>query len=410
MKILLVNHYAGSPEMGMEFRPYYMARLWKVMGYDVMIVASSYSHLRSKQPVVTNKFEWHEIEGVSYALFKTRPYHGNGLKRILNIFEFVWHLYTRAAKVITDFNPDVIIASSTYPLEIYPLKKLARKNNAKLIFEVHDLWPLSPRLLGGYSKYHPFIYIMQQAENYAYRYSDAVVSLLPCTLEHMQEHGLKKEKWHYVPNGIYLYDDAELEIELPQEHIDLIQRLKKENALLVGYAGSIGVANNIQMLIDSRRLIKNDRIHLIITGNGPEKEKIIQQMSDSDRKFVHFLDAVPKRAVVTLLRKMDMLIITWNKSPLYAYGVSANKLFDYMFSAKPIVQALEAGNDPVMESGCGITVEPENKTRIAEAIETIANMPEEERITMGENGKQFVLKRHTYQVLAKEFAEILHKL
>ena len=24
MNILLINHYAGSPDLGMEFRPYYM--------------------------------------------------------------------------------------------------------------------------------------------------------------------------------------------------------------------------------------------------------------------------------------------------------------------------------------------------------------------------------------------------
>ena len=56
--------------------------------------------------------------------------------------------------------------------------------------------------LGGYSKKHPFIQIMQKAENDCYRYVDTVVSMLPKAEEHMREHGLGKGKFHYVPNGI----------------------------------------------------------------------------------------------------------------------------------------------------------------------------------------------------------------
>lgn len=38
MNILLINHYAGSPELGMEFRPYYMAKEWVKAGHQVLIV------------------------------------------------------------------------------------------------------------------------------------------------------------------------------------------------------------------------------------------------------------------------------------------------------------------------------------------------------------------------------------
>ena len=50
MNILLINHYAGSPELGMEFRPYYMAKEWVKAGHQVLIVGGSFSHLRKVQP------------------------------------------------------------------------------------------------------------------------------------------------------------------------------------------------------------------------------------------------------------------------------------------------------------------------------------------------------------------------
>ena len=52
MNVLLINHYAGSPRLGMEYRPFYLAREWVRAGHRVQIVAASFSHVRSRQPGV----------------------------------------------------------------------------------------------------------------------------------------------------------------------------------------------------------------------------------------------------------------------------------------------------------------------------------------------------------------------
>ena len=56
MNILYIEHYAGSPEMGMEFRPYYLSKEWTKMGHNVTIIAGDYSPLRKKNPSVINDF------------------------------------------------------------------------------------------------------------------------------------------------------------------------------------------------------------------------------------------------------------------------------------------------------------------------------------------------------------------
>ena len=74
MRILLINHYAGSPEHGMEYRPYYISREWVNMGYNVSIVAASFSHLRSTNPTVYQSFTCEVIDGIRYVWIKT-PYY-----------------------------------------------------------------------------------------------------------------------------------------------------------------------------------------------------------------------------------------------------------------------------------------------------------------------------------------------
>ena len=69
-----------------------------------------------------------------------------------------------------------------------------------------------------------------------------------------------------------------------------------------------------------------------------------------------------------------------------------------MMAAKPIIQAIDAGNNLVREADCGIDVEPDNVSEISKAILALKSMSEEERRKLGENGKKFVLSNHTYQV------------
>lgn len=405
MNILLINHYAGSPDLGMEFRPYYMGREWIKQGNKVLIVGGSFSHLRKKQP--QELFE--ERDGIKYSWIKLNGYRGNGIGRIISMFSFITKLWLWPKKYLHQFKPDVVIASSTYPLDIYPARKIAKKYKAKLIYEVHDLWPLSPMELGGYSKRHPFIQVIQQAENNCYRWSDAVVSMLPKAEEHMIQHGLKKGKFYYVPNGIVL-TDWEKPLDVPLEHYNLLSQLHRDGKFIVGFAGAHGIANSLYAVIDAVAMLEKENVVLVLVGTGQEKENLIRYVRGKEIKNVYFLQPINKLAIPRLLDNMDILYIGLQKQSLFRFGISPNKMFDYMMASKPIVQAIDAGNNLVEEAQCGIAVEPDNVGEIASAIRQLKLMPEEKRQELGLSGKKFVLTHHTYEVLAQDFLNVMIEL
>ena len=406
MNILLINHYAGSPKHGMEYRPYYLAKEWLRHGHRVIIVASSYSHLRSKNPNVDKSLVEEEIDGIKYIWLKTVKYKGNDLRRILNMLNFILLLFRYSKYLIKKYNPNVVIASSTYPLDIFPAYLISKRTKARLIFEVHDLWPLTPIELGGYSKYHPFIIIMQLAENFAYRKSDYVVSLLPKAYEYMREHGLVAHKFIHIPNGISIEEWEESNKEIPEEHKKLIEKLKMEGKFIVGYAGAHGLANALDILIDSAQLLRNEPIAIVLVGSGPEKEKLEEKVNASNLDNIFFLPPVSKLSIPKLLSMMDALYIGWTKQSLYRFGVSPNKLMDYMMSGKPIIHSITAGNDLVQDAQCGISVPAEDSYQIALAIKKLMSMSEEERELMGNRGKEYVRRYHTYTVLAEKFEKL----
>ncbi len=404
-KILIINHYAGSPKIGMEYRPYYLAKEWIKLGHKVTILAATYSHLRQENPEIQKDFTTQEIDGISYIWVKTPKYKGNGLSRVKNILTFVAKTYKKAKYLSSQIKPDVVIASSTYPSDNYVARKIARLSKAKYVYEVHDLWPLSPKELGNMSKYHPFIMFMQHGENYAYKHADAVISMLPNTKEHMQSHGLDLTKWHYVPNGIALS-----EMNNPDKlDANLSENLRKlKEKIIIGYAGGHAISNSLDTIVEAARILKNDeRFAFVLVGDGNEKNNLIEQAKGLPN--VYFFNSIPKKQIPNLLSQIDYLIIAWNKERLYRFGISPNKIFDYMMAAKPIIHAVDAPNTFVEEAQCGIHVEPKNPQAIVDAIHKLNKISEAELQEMGQNGKQFVLENHDYRILAKRIIDVFNK-
>jgi glycosyltransferase involved in cell wall biosynthesis len=408
MNILLINHYAGSVRHGMEYRPYYLAREWVRAGHRVRIVAAASSHLRARAPVLGGRAVLDEmIDGIAYRWHATPAYRGNGLGRALNMAAFVAALYRTARPLARDFRPDLVIASSTYPADIWPARRIAALAGARLAFEVHDLWPLSPMELGGMPRWHPFIVLMQAAEDYAYRHADAVVSILPKVAEHMAARGMAPHKLHVVPNGVALAEweaDAEAgAAALPAPAAALLDQLRARGQQVVGYAGSHGLANALDMLLDAAALLREQPLAFVLAGAGPDKQALQRKAAAAGLRQVHFLAPLAKQHMPALLARFDIAYLGWRRQPLYRYGISPNKLGDYMMAARPVVHAVEAGNDPVAEAGCGLSVPPEDPAALAAAIARLAALTGSERALLGRRGAQYARTHLNYASLAERF-------
>jgi glycosyltransferase involved in cell wall biosynthesis len=411
MNILLINHYAGSPRHGMEFRPYYLGREWVRAGHQMQTVAASYSHVRSQQPLILGgagkqhaRQPTHEhIDGIHYHWLPTPVYVGNGLARVRNIWAFLSQLWRASAHIACEFKPDVVIASSTYPMDIWVAHRLARMARAKLVFEVHDLWPASPIELSGMSKWHPFIMLCQKAENDAYRHADVVISMLPKVAAHMQAHGLDLRKLHIVPNGVALDDWQHETAPLATDLANTLAALKTAGHHVVGYAGSHGLPNALDVLLDAAALLKNQPIRFVLVGDGHEKARLAQRVKAEGLGNVLLLPPIPKAQIPALLQTFDVAYIGWQRVPIYRFGIAPNKLMDYMMASCTVLHSVEAGNDPVAQAKCGLTVPPESAAAVAAGLQQLLAHSAEERAAMGARGQAFVLKHHSYQQLAQRF-------
>lgn len=397
MNILYLNHYAGSPVLGMEYRPYYLAREWVRAGHRVQLLAADHSHVRTRQPAAGREV----IDGIDYRWFPTPRYAGNGLGRLKNIAAFLHAVWREAPALAAGFEPDMVIASSTYPMDIWPARRLARRADAALVYEVHDLWPLSPIELSGMSRWHPFALWCQAAEDAAYRDADAVVSMLPKVQQHMAGRGLDLKKLSIVPNGIAPEEWQGTGDALRGDVAQALHAARAAGRTLVGYAGSMGRPNALDTLLDAAR--QAPELQFVLVGDGHERERLARRVAGEGLGHVALLPPIPKAQIPAFLGAIDIAYIGWQHQPIYRFGIAPNKLMDYMMAGCAVLHSVHAGNDPVADAGCGLTVAPEDPAAVLHGLRELAALPAEKRAAMGRRGRAYVLAEHSYPVLARRF-------
>jgi len=399
LNIWIINQYTGSPYHGMNYRSYYLAKEFIKSGHKVTIFSGSYSHLFGDLPKTKGLFTKENIDGIDYIWVKTPKYKSSkSIGRVLNMFVFMLVLFF--FNIFKMRKPDEIIISS---LSLFPILNAfiwSKIFKIKFIFEVRDLWPLTLIELGSISKKHPLVKVLGWFEKFGYKNAKYVVSVLPNAKEHMKKHGMNENKFRYIPNGISEKNEPE---ELSQKIKDKIPKDK----FIIGYTGTLGIANALEYLVDTAILMKeNTNIHFVLVGNGGEKEQLKNKSKLNNLKNILFLDAIPKNQVSSILDLFDICYIGWHKHNLYKFGISANKIFDYMYSSKAILHSISTSNDIITKANCGITVEAENVEAIKEAILKFYNMPKDDINLLEKNAKNYVLSNHTYINLSKKYEEL----
>ena len=178
---------------------------------------------------------------------------------------------------------------------------------------------------------------------------------------------------------------------------------------VVGYAGSMGLPNALDTLLDAASLLRDTPLRFVLVGDGLERERLQRRIAAERMEHVSLLPPIPKAQIPAFLARLDMAYIGWQHVPIYRFGIAPNKLMDYMMAGCAVLHSVSAGNDPVAESGCGFTVLPQSPEAVADGLMRLAAVPVAERQAMGERGRAYVLAHHTYPVLAQRFLRALQR-
>ncbi len=268
--------------------------------------------------------------------------------------------------------------------------------------EVRDLWPQTIIDMGALSERHPITRVLQGLERFLYRRAEKIITLLPLAHAYITTCGIPREKIVWIPNGTDLtrFDNASA-------------ASKEHRGFWVMYLGAHGEANALDVLIQAAKVVQDrghKEIRFVLIGDGPEKPRLIALANELGLRNVDFRDPVPKSEAPKILGETDATVFIFHDLPLYRYGISVNKLFDYLAAKRPLILAGNPANNPVEEAHCGLTVPPRDPEALAEAVIKLYQMPPEERAAMGRRGREYVEEHHNIVKLAERLEQLLREV
>jgi len=400
----IFNHYAIPPDRPGGTRHYELGRELRQRGYGVTIFASSFSH---KGRIETKRFPHgcfvtEEVGGIRFVWVKTTPYVHHDGRRVVNMLSYAVNAHRAAVSADLE-KPDIIVGSSVHLFAVLTAQRLARRWRVPFLMEVRDLWPQTLIDL-GVSRRHPFVLVLGGLERYLYKRADRIITLLPRAHEYLEAQGVAREKIVCIPNGVNLEN-------FPRPAADGGNG-GGSGTFTVGYFGAMGTANDLGVAVAAAKYLQDDcpEIKLVLTGEGPERPRLAEQVRRAGIRNVEFRPPVAKAEIPAAMGRADVLYAGLKDLGLYRYGISLNKLFDYLAAAKPIVFASKAANNPVQEAGAGLTVAPGDPAALAGAIRELYQMPAAARRELGRRGREYVERHHSMAVLGEKLERVMEEV
>jgi glycosyltransferase involved in cell wall biosynthesis len=401
--IWFISKYISAAKYGFESRLFAIAKLMKAAGRNPVIIGSDSTHF-GKYPDFEQRYTREVLDGCETWWIRTLKYRNTiSLRRVLSWLDFELKLFLMPKATLP--KPDVIVVSSLSLLTLLNGLLLRRKYRCKLIFEVRDIWPLTLVEEGGYSKYNPMVMLLAWIERLGYRRADCVVGTMPNLAEHVAQVAGAGHRCECIPFG---FDPAFFDRQEPLPE-GFIESRVPAGKFVIGYAGSIGLTNALDTILTCARELAGDpRFFFLFVGGGDLYDEYVAQTSDLPN--VAFVPKVRREQVQAVLRHCDVLYFAVEDSLVWRYGLSLNKLTDYMMAGKPVIASYSGFPSMLNESGCGVFVPAGNVSELKDMFQSFADRPAEERAAMGKAGRDWLLTNRPWSVIARRYMELCDQL
>jgi glycosyltransferase involved in cell wall biosynthesis len=370
------------------------------MGYRSVIVTSDSNQL-ADVPMLEAPYLIQDVDGLQLCWVRTMKYGvAKSVRRILSWIDFEWQLLRLPKGGLP--TPDVVIVSSLSLLTVLNGFLMRWRYRCRLVLEIRDIWPLTITEEGGFSRWNPLVLGLGLIEKLGYRYADVIVGTMPNLGEHVAAVLGQAKAVHCIPMGVDEVTMAASD-EVPA---DYAEKYIPKGKFIVAHAGTIGITNALNTILDCADLMKDDaQVHFLVVGDGDLRSHYQQKYAHLPN--VTFAPRVPKSTVQSVLSRCDLLYFAVHVSKVWKYGQSLNKVIDYMLAGKPVVASYTGFPSMINEAQCGTYVPAGDVTALRGEIRRYAAMDSTQREAIGRRGREWILANRSYCTLAKNYLAVL---
>lgn len=294
---------------------------------------------------------------------------------------------------------------------------LRREKPQLVICDVMRFWVSTPALLFGkifgvkmvgFAADIPQMYLHQYKGNISWIHSlqrkfyssitthyDAYIELS----SYMDEHINPKNRPMIVVEG--LVDSTSVVNHQDRQ----IERQTSSNNIILMYTGGLYEKYGVKMLIDAVASRKDSKIELWLLGKG-ELEEYLSTLNNANIKYFGYC---PHDKVVTMQQQADFLINPRFSNEDYTKYSFPSKIMEYLVSGTPVISTRLKGIPDVYFNYI-IPIEEETVEGLSVVLDQILQMDTDELNTLGNKGRDFVLKNKNNSVQAKRIVDWLETL
>jgi len=242
--------------------------------------------------------------------------------------------------------------------------------------------------------------MLRGLEKFLYRRAERILMVWPRTEAYVARLGISPEKVVWLPHL------AELSRYAGLSPYDGMIR----DTFTVMYLGTFNNSTGMWVIPEAAKLLKDrgfSNVRFALVGGGTTKDALVEKCIEHGVGNVAFRGLIPKKDIATVMSEADAFLVTLKNVPLLKYGISLNKVCDYLASGRPTVFAGTPAYDPVKEARAGISVAGENPRALADGIQQLMSLTSEERVRMGHNGREYVARVHGVDVVAARLESVL---
>lgn len=400
MHVLLIHQAFVSPDDAGGTRHYELARRFVDGGQQFSIVASDLSYLSGKKCAADARVQ--DFDGVKVQRAWTySALHRSFVWRVVSFLSFMVSSVWTAMKVK---NVDLVIGTSPPIFQAVSAWVISVVKWRPFLLEIRDLWPEFAVDM-GVLKNPVLIWLARRLERFLYARANHMLVNSPAYRDYLINLGIPAAKISFIANGV----DPDM-FQVDQVKSGLREEFQLQDKFLVTYAGAMGMANNLEVVLEAATLLNDvPQVHFLMVGDGKDRVKLQDLAQQMNVKNVTFTGSRPKSQMPSVLAESDVCLAVLRDIPMFR-TTYPNKVFDYMAAARPVVLAIDGVIRQVIEAANGgIPVPPGNPQAMADAVRDLySNRPQSQR--MGQMAREYVIKFFDRNQQALQFGELIQQV
>lgn len=408
MKVLFLSSYfypedVASSYLGHNIREAIVDAGMDIVLYTPVPTRGISDDLRKEYSTIKKNEQWHDGHMTIHRFSLLKEGKNPVLRGLRYVLQVIKH-FNRAVFAKDGRSCDVVYSSSTPPIQGAVVAMVKKFRRIPFVYNLQDIFPDSLAGTGLAKKGGLFWKIGRMIENFTYRNADKIIVISHDFKKNIMAKGVPEEKIEVVYNWV----DENAIVPVKEEENDLFEEFGiSRDKFRVIYAGNLGNAQNIEIIVDAARKLKdNPMIEFVIFGKGGLEDDIKQTKAKEQLDNLKILPLQPYERVAKVYGLGHVCIVACK--PGLGGAAMPSKTWSIMSSGRAVLANFDEGElkEIVEKNHCGAFTKAGDLVGLVSTIENLSQHPEL-CAEMGANGRQFILENLTRAVGTQKYVNVI---